>query len=485
MKPDKLKKPTYKDLEERIRDLEKESLEFRRAEKELLEKQKTLEEQNISIVQKSIELSDIKRQLEDRNYDLETAKNNTEKLMQDLKTNEKKLRESRDLAESANESKSEFLANMSHEIRTPLNSILGFSSILLEDEDDLEKIKILEIINKAGESLLNLINDILDFTKVEAGKIELLYEPFSPHELFEHIKNIFSFDINKNIDFTVEADESMPELLTGDEFRIKQIAMNLLSNSFKFTKSGRITLKACFKNNEFIFSVEDTGIGIPEEKQEEIFSVFSQVDSSTTRKYGGTGLGLSITRELVRQMNGEIKLKSSAGKGTQFEIILPLEQLSSNEMLHNRGRLRKENKDNIDINQKPEIRRKKIFRVLVAEDNELNRKLVGKLLDKLLIDYEFANNGQIVIDKLEKGKRYNLLLLDIQMPVMDGFETIKYIRKMKKFDNLYVIALTGKALKGDAEKYLSLGCNDYVFKPIDIFEFNKKISRRIEAERHI
>jgi len=488
-------------------------------------------------------------------------------------------------AENANKTKGEFLANMSHEIRTPMNSIIGFTELLLEEEENSQKKDKLKIIMKAGDNLLEIINDILDFSKMEADKIEFENASFSMRDLLNDIKKMFIIKAGeKNIAFSINVAESVPDYLFGDERRVNQIILNLVSNAFKFTKEGKIHIDCCYEGHKTLkISVSDTGIGIAKGKQHLIFSAFSQVDNSTTREYFGTGLGLAISKGLIEKMGGKIYLASQVAVGSTFTVEIPLKQTEEHMVTEVRNKLRDErmvqywlkqaggdpqmreliiegiqklpervaelenavlhndmkmikklghdlkgvygnlgiseiydiflkidkevNKENAQINRVipllsvvkeivdkipryyfKDIQRitsplhdknKNDFRVLIAEDNDLNQKLIGIYLKKLNVGFDFADNGQLVLDLLQEGiknnKKYNLLLLDMQMPVMDGLEVIKLIRNHKDLKDLYVIALTAYAMKGDALKYTRAGCNGYISKPINQDKFIKAI----------
>ncbi len=383
-----------------------------------------------------------------------------------------------DAAEGANRAKSAFLANMSHEIRTPLNAILGFAQLLMAGETDPGKKEKLEIINQSGENLLYTINDILDFSRIEAGKVALNPVEFSPGDMCEGIVRMLSLRARqKNLALNTRLLHDTPSVICGDVHRIRQILSNLVDNALKFTEKGTITLEYGYKNGTAVFRVIDTGIGIPREKHATVFSAFDQADPSSTRRYGGTGLGLAIVKSLVQQMGGSISLESAPGEGSIFTVGIPLPECPTSSAII----------DEADKNGYDGAERKLSgpFRVLVAEDNELNRRLLGRLLETMQVDFDTAENGKMALEKLTRAraeeKPFNLLFMDIQMPVMDGVECLLEIRNNPALSDTKVIALTAHALPEDAVKYLSAGFDDYISKPIDIHSFFAKVKSLSES----
>ena len=382
----------------------------------------------------------------------------------------KELENSKIMAESANIAKSQFLANMSHEIRTPLNVILGFAEFLYLDEKDNEKKKKLRTINQSGKYLLSLINRILDLSKIESGKLQQEQIDFSVKVLLNKIYNMFQLQAEESkIEFVIRIEDDVPDSFFGDEQKIEQILINIIGNAFKFTMEGQILVSATYKNGHLEIKISDTGIGIPREKHSIIFSDFSQVESQTTRKYNGTGLGLSISKKLADFLKGNISFTSEEGSGTEFLIQMPLEVSKPVEpMVMTNNTDRKENQEDIDFN------------ILVVEDNAMNLELMRLLLRKLKVKYDFAENGKIALEmlnkKIEDGEKIDLILLDIQMPVMDGYEFMRHIKNDNKFKEIYIIALTAYAIKSEVEKIYKAGCNDFISKPIEKELFDNKIN---------
>ena len=350
--------------------------------------------------------------------------------------------EAKIVAETANKAKSEFLATMSHEIRTPMNAIMGFTDLLLSEESQPDKKEKLQIISESAHNLLQLINDILDFSKIEAGKIELGKLPFSMKALLNQVYSLFIFKAKeKSLDFILDMEENMPEYALGDELRIQQIMINLLGNAIKFTQSGWIRIQAGYQDSHFFLRVEDSGVGIPKESINHIFESFRQADSSTVRKYGGTGLGLAISSSLVKLMGGDIEVVSEPDNGSRFSIHLPLEVLNPEEF---------ESPGPIEGDAQPLLAKKHIC-ILVVEDNAFNLKIVKAMLKRMNIEHDSAENGAIAMTMLG-ARTYDLVLLDMHMPVMDGMETIKAIRNTPELKEILVIALTANASVGDREE---------------------------------
>ncbi len=356
----------------------------------------------------------------------------------------------------ASKAKSEFLANMSHEIRTPLNAILGFIDILKESEKDKEKISYLQTIHNSSQTLLGIINDILDFSKIESGNLNIEKINFNVVDEFQTLADLFRAKASeKSLEFILSMDQNMPAALYSDPLRIKQVIANLLSNAIKFTPiNGKIELKMNYRNGELNIAVLDSGIGIDKDKQNHIFEAFSQAESSTTRKYGGTGLGLSISAKLVEMLGGKLKIKSELNNGSIFYFSLPT-KVGKYKSKHI-----KTTKSKVDFKGK---------KILLVEDNKANQMFMSLILKKFSLKHEIANDGNEAV-KLFKNNRYDLILMDENMPNLNGIEATKQILEIEKEQHLEhtpIIALTANALKGDREKFMEAGMDEYLSKPIN------------------
>lgn len=370
-----------------------------------------------------------------------------EHLIDQLNISEKKERD-------AAQVKEKFLANMSHEIRTPMNAILGFTNLLQRKKLDEESKEYVETIQKSGENLLTIINDILDLSKIEAGMMRIEAAPFNIRGLVHSVETMFTDKAKeKGIELFSWIDNTMPDTLTGDATRLTQILVNIIGNAIKFTSEGSIAIQI---TNEGIkdtvvntgITISDTGIGIEPEKLEKIFDRFQQVDDDVTRKHGGTGLGLAIVNDLIRLQDGSIKVESKTGKGTSFHIIIPY-KIATEEVTGNG--INEFNVSDFDG-----------VKILVAEDNEINQSLIKHLFKSWNLSYDMVNNGKEAIEILQT-KTYHLVLMDIQMPEMDGYTATREIRQRLKID-VPIIAMTAHALTGEREKCLSYGMNEYIYQ---------------------
>jgi len=389
--------------------------------------------------------------------------------LQDISERNKLIKE-RDEAEYKGKLKETFLANMSHEIRTPMNAIVGLSNLLIKNPSQAKKEEYIQTININARNLLGIINDILDFSKIESGKMQIENTQFNLKECLEQIHKSFQLPMeDKGISFIKNISNDIPNYVTGDSIKLNQILTNLLSNALKFTPKGSITLNAKTKNIDaqkinIEFSVSDTGIGIDNEKQKVIFDSFTQANSSTTREYGGTGLGLAIVKKLVELQSGTIELKSEVGKGACFTF----------NVVYNIGE-----KDKVHSSIKPQTSMTKNLKILLVEDNSFNQMVAEDTLKDINPHnkVEIAENGKIAI-KMLQDNLYDLILMDIQMPELDGHETAKFIRNEMKL-KIPIIAMTAHASSEEVERCLKNGMNDYISKPFEESVLIEKINKSI------
>lgn len=396
--------------------------------------------------------------------------------IRELKEAEEKLKKEKERAELSEKTKQLFLAKMSHEIRTPMNAVLGFAKLLEESLETKEQLEFIRIIIKSGDDLLVILNDILDFSRMEAGKIVFENTPFNLRNAVQTTMLMMELKSNqKGIGLKCNIDPSIPEMLVGDSVRLNQILLNLVSNAVKFTEKGEInvtvTCADITTNNILLdFGVKDTGMGIPLNKQEKIFESFEQATNDTARKFGGSGLGLSIVKQLVNLQHGEIFLYSKPGSGSDFHIKLPFVKCEDEVRKVVPEQPLTITRDGAGIN------------VLVAEDNMINQMLVIRVLKKQGFETDIAENGLVALDK-HLNNNFDIILMDLQMPEMDGYEATRKIRELETpKKEVPIMAMSAHTIKGEYEHCMETGMNDFISKPFDTKELYEKIYRLVKKE---
>ncbi len=469
---------------------------------ELQSQSEELQAQSEELQTQSEELRMINEQLEERSRDAELKSADLQKAKTELEEKAKQL-------QLSSKYKSEFLANMSHELRTPLNSILLLSEMLVEDSEDMltkEQKEFAQVINSSGQDLLNLINDILDLSKVEVKKLEVMFGEVNIEEFGNRLDQQFTHIAkHKKLDYEVVVGENLPDVFYTDEQRLQQIVKNLLSNAFKFTEQGTISVKIEKAEKRDLLrakpevqadtwlkiSVSDTGIGIPDDKMSLIFEAFHQGDGATMRKYGGTGLGLSISKEFSRLLGGVVQVDSEEKKGSTFTLLIPslpkgmpqrdeVEAAWHEVSTTSEKKLMEVKNSAFDINQTKEVAATiqtetadisnilKGKTVVVVDDDHRNVYALNNALNKEEMNILTAENGLQCLDILHETDHVDIILMDIMMPIMDGYKAITTIRNLETHKDVPIIALTAKAMKGDREKCLQVGASDYISKPLKL-----------------
>ena len=376
-------------------------------------------------------------------------------------------------AERSEKAKEEFLANMSHEIRTPMNAIMGMTRLLLEDKPLETQMKYLNAIRMSSDNLLVIINDILDLSKIQAGKMELEQIPFNLRSLLNNLGEIMKFKSDeKNIDFKIIIDETLPECVVGDQVRLNQILINLTGNAIKFTEKGHVYIRCrnvISDNNQvtIAFDVEDTGVGIAQDKIDTIFDSFSQADVATTRKFGGTGLGLSISKRLTELSGGLLSVSSELGKGSVFTATIPFPI----------GTMETEKESAADL-AAMKAGTDLPIRILLVEDNMFNQMVATDSIAKMFanVTIDIAENGKIAVEKISAGD-YAVVLMDVQMPVMDGYEAARTIRLLenKQKSKIPIVAMTASVIKSEVDRCYENGMDDFIAKPFEPKDLRNKI----------
>jgi len=422
------------------------------------------------------QLTAANQQLTAGNERLSRDQEHIEQLNMELRTSAEQANLMAREAAQANEAKSRFLANLSHEIRTPMNAIVGFSDVLGDEEMTEQQKDYVNLISQSAQHLLELINGMLDFSKMESGKLKTEMSDCSLAKLFNAVSSLMlPAAEKKHLSFEIALCNDLPAHIITDGGRLRQCLINLVGNAIKFTDKGSVTMEVALEDNgekSFIrFDIEDTGIGIAVEKQEQIFECFEQVDSTASRQYGGAGLGLAIVKQLAELLGGSLSLSSEVGKGSVFSLVIPTNlEVESQPPLEAGG---------VAIEMSPESLLQARFSgsVLVAEDVLTNQLLIQHLLEKMGFEVTMVEDGNKVVQEAMSSS-YNLIFMDMQMPNMNGYDATRVLRD--KSIETPIIALTASAMAGDEGKCICAGCDDYLAKPIDRLRLTEKILKYIQ-----
>ena len=400
-------------------------------------------------------------------------------LREKVRDKTRELEQQKERAEDSEKAKEQFLANMSHEIRTPMNAILGMTRLLLEQEPRTDQLKYLNSIKHASDNLLVIINDILDLSKIQAGKINLEKIPFNLRNEINAVYETMKVNADdKGLNLLTAVDETCPKTIIGDPYRLSQILLNLTGNAIKFTEKGNVTIQTtCTSADDQVvvkFSVIDSGIGIAKDKLDYIFDMFTQETSSTTRKFGGTGLGLAICKKLIELQGGNITVESETGKGSIFSFAIPF--AIGKDIAENNAK---------DDHKQQVVATMKNVRILLVEDNEFNQMVAVDTLERSIegAKVTIAGNGKIAIDML-LNNTFDIVLMDIQMPEMDGHEATKNIRSNsdEKINSIPIIAMTASVIKAEVDKCFESGMNEFVGKPFSVGELLEKMSKLLARQ---
>ncbi len=419
----------------------------------------------------------LEKEVSKRTAELQEANRVLQQEIAERKQAEKQLEQAKKQAESANIAKSQFLANMSHELRTPMSVIIGFADLLAMEELTDDQKSQARLIQKAGKSLLRIIGEILDVSRIEAGKLEIRLTERPLKKLLDGIEAMMRpLAREKGLRFEVFSSSQLPTVIRTDHDRIHQCLVNLIDNAIKFTRSGHVHLRVSMEDrqdNSFLrFDVEDTGIGIVPDKHESIFASFTQADGSHTRKYGGAGLGLTITKQLAELLGGDVFCTSEAGKGSVFSLVIPAGVDTESFTLMDRGEQSQDSTSESETPDAPQL----CGKVLLAEDDQGCLILLEKVLRRFGFDVETAEDGREAIEKALQ-QPWDLICMDIQMPVLNGYEATRRLRS--EGITTPIIALTACAMEGDRVKCIEAGCDDYISKPVNEEDFRRIVSKYV------